>query len=125
MGRMIPSIVAARADDDPLKVWYIFRVQEHVRGRAGCGREWPVKPEDRRTGGGLIDALKTLQSGVQQTTTPAAAAAYSLSGAIMFLGGLGYLFDRWQGTKPTGLIVGLLLGVVVGLYLLAKELWRR
>jgi len=124
---MIPSIVAARADDDPQKVWYIFRVQEHVRGRAGRagrGREWHVKPEDRQTGGGLIDALKTLQSGVQQTS-PAAAAAYSLSGAIMFLGGLGYLFDRWQGTRPTGLIVGLLLGVVVGLYLLAKELWRR
>jgi F0F1-type ATP synthase assembly protein I len=86
-----------------------------------------VKPEDRRTGepgSGLIEALKTLQSGVQQTG-PAAAAAYSLTGAILFLGGLGYLFDRWQGTAPTGLVVGMLLGVVIGMYLLAKELWHR
>jgi F0F1-type ATP synthase assembly protein I len=82
-----------------------------------------VKPEDERPGG-LIEALKSLQAGVQQTG-PAAAAGYSLIGAILFLAGVGYLFDRWQGTAPTGLIVGLFLGVIVGLYLVAKEVWRR
>jgi F0F1-type ATP synthase assembly protein I len=82
-----------------------------------------VTPEEPKKGG-LIDALRSLQAGVQQTG-PAAAAGYSLTGAILFLGGLGYAFDRWQGTAPTGLIAGLLLGFVVGMYLLAKELWRR
>jgi F0F1-type ATP synthase assembly protein I len=72
----------------------------------------------------LIEALKALQPGVQ-SIGPAAAIGYSLVGAIAFLGGLGYVFDRWRGSGQTGLVVGLLLGVVVGLYLLAKELWHR
>jgi F0F1-type ATP synthase assembly protein I len=82
-----------------------------------------VKPEDERPGG-LIEALKSLQSGIQQTG-PAAAAGYSLIGAILFLAGVGYAFDRWLGTAPNGMIVGLFLGVVVGLYIVAKEVWRR
>ena len=72
----------------------------------------------------LIEALKALQPGVQPVG-PAAAAGYSLIGSIAFLGGLGYAFDRWQHTAPTGLVVGMLLGVVVGMYILAKEMWRR
>ena len=72
----------------------------------------------------LIEALKALQPGVQPIG-PSAAIGYSLIGAIAFMGGMGYLYDRWQGTTPTGLVVGMLLGVVVGMYLLAKELWRR
>jgi ATP synthase protein I len=55
----------------------------------------------------------------------AAAVSYSLIGAILLLGGLGYGVDRWLGTAPSGLVAGLLLGVFVGLYLLAKELWQR
>ena len=82
-----------------------------------------MKPEDDRVTG-LIQSLKALQGSVQQVG-PAAAAGYSLTGAILFLGGLGYGFDRWQGTWPTGLVVGVFLGVAVGMYLLAKELWRR
>jgi hypothetical protein len=54
----------------------------------------------------LIEALKALQPGVQPIG-PSAAIGYSLIGAIAFLGGLGYLFDRWQGTTPTGLVVGM------------------
>lgn len=123
MGRISPSIVATPSDDDPLEVWYIFRVPAAVRRRAGGGRECAVKPEDDWTAR-LIQAAKALQSGAQQAG-PAAAAGYSLIGSILFLGALGYGFDRWRGTAPTGVVVGMLLGVVVGFYILAKEVWRR
>jgi F0F1-type ATP synthase assembly protein I len=72
----------------------------------------------------FVDMLKALQPGVRPIG-PAAAIGYSLIGSIGFLGLMGYGFDRWRGTGSTGLVVGLLLGVVVGMYLLAKEIWRR
>ena len=33
---------------------------------------------------------------------------------------LGWLFDRWRGTAPTGLLVGAVIGIVVGLWSLIK-----
>jgi F0F1-type ATP synthase assembly protein I len=72
----------------------------------------------------IFEALKTLTAG-SEPVSPAAASAYSLIGSIGFLGVLGYAFDRWQGTAPVGVAVGLLLGMVVGMYILAKELWHR
>jgi F0F1-type ATP synthase assembly protein I len=56
---------------------------------------------------------------------PAAGASYTLIGAIVLLGGIGYMVDRWQGTGPWGLLAGLLLGLVVGFYELAKVVWHR
>jgi ATP synthase protein I len=47
---------------------------------------------------------------------PAAAASYTLVGGIILLGGIGYAVDRWWGTAPWGLVVGLVLGIVVGFY---------
>ena len=55
---------------------------------------------------------------------PAASASYTLIGAILLLGGSGYLLDRWQLTSPWFLLLGLLLGVAVGLYELAKTVWK-
>ena len=55
----------------------------------------------------------------------AAAAGYGLIGAIILLGGLGYLGDRWLGTQPWLLLSGLFLGLVVGFYELARTIWRR
>ena len=55
---------------------------------------------------------------------PAAGASYTLIGAIILLGGLGYAIDQWQGTAPWGLFVGLVLGLVVGFYELAKVVWQ-
>ena len=55
----------------------------------------------------------------------AAGASYSLIGAIVLLGGLGYAVDRWQGTAPWGLFAGLVFGIVVGFYELVKTVWRR
>jgi ATP synthase protein I len=51
---------------------------------------------------------------------PAASASYSLIGAIVVLGGVGYAVDRWLGSAPWGVFVGLLLGFVVGFYELVK-----
>ena len=56
---------------------------------------------------------------------PAATAGYTLIGAILMLGGAGFAVDRWQGTTPWFLLGGLLLGIVVGFYELAKTVWRR
>jgi len=56
---------------------------------------------------------------------PAATASYTLIGAILLLGGVGYAVDAWQGTAPWGLLVGLLLGLAVGFYELAKAVWRK
>ena len=50
----------------------------------------------------------------------AISAAYTLTGALLGLGLLGYYLDTKLDTKPYLLLAGLLLGVVVGLY----ELWK-
>jgi F0F1-type ATP synthase assembly protein I len=65
---------------------------------------------------------------LQENATNAGAAAgasYTLVGAILMLGGLGYAFDRWQGSAPWGLMIGLGLGMVVGFYELVKTTWPR
>ena len=80
-------------------------------------------PDDERTRG-LIGSLRAFQESAQQAG-PAATASYSLIGAILFLGGIGYAVDSWRGSRPTFLLTGLLLGVVTGFYLLAKTVWRR
>lgn len=49
---------------------------------------------------------------------------YTLTGAILLLGGIGYALDRWLETSPWLLVSGLILGIVVGFYELAKALWR-
>ena len=52
--------------------------------------------------------------------------SYTLIGAIILLGGIGYAVDEWRGTAPWGLFIGVILGLIVGFYELAKAtLWRR
>ena len=72
----------------------------------------------------LVESLRTLQDTARHAG-PAATASYSLIGAVVMLGGIGYALDRWLGSWPWGLVVGLLCGVAMGLYLLAKEVWHR
>ncbi|MBI4265766.1 MAG: AtpZ/AtpI family protein [Acidobacteria bacterium] len=50
--------------------------------------------------------------------------SYTLIGAILLLGGIGYGLDQWLETSPWFLFAGLVLGLVVGFYELAKALWR-
>lgn len=55
---------------------------------------------------------------------PAAAASYTLIGAVIILGALGYFADKWLNTEPILLIIGLILGVIVGFYELAKTVFK-
>lgn len=47
-------------------------------------------------------------------------AAYTLTGAVVGLGLLGYVLDRKFDTEPYLLLGGLLLGAAVGMY----DLWK-
>jgi F0F1-type ATP synthase assembly protein I len=78
----------------------------------------------REPGFWLRRAARALQDNITRSG-PAAGASYSLIGAIMVLGGLGYLIDHWRGTGARWTIAGLVLGIVVGFYELVKVTWRR
>jgi ATP synthase protein I len=72
----------------------------------------------------LERSTEQLQENVERAG-PAAGASYTLIGAIIVLGAIGYSIDAWRGTGPWGLIIGLLLGIVVGMWELAKTVWRK
>jgi len=72
----------------------------------------------------LERSIKAMQRTAQRSGA-AASASYTLIGSIILLGGLGYGYDRWQGTAPWGVFVGLMFGVVVGFYQLARSVWTR
>lgn len=72
----------------------------------------------------LVRSLKVFQENVRRAG-PAAAASYTLVGAIVVLGGIGYALDAWQGTRPWFLLGGLLLGMIVGFYEIAMTVFRR
>ena len=80
-------------------------------------------PEDNR-GPSLARSLTFLQENLRRSG-PAASAGYTLIGAIVLLGAVGYGLDEWQGTSPWFLLGGLLLGIVVGFYELAKVVWHK
>jgi F0F1-type ATP synthase assembly protein I len=69
-------------------------------------------------------ATKSLQENVSGAGS-VAAASYTLIGAIILLGGLGYLVDSWRGTSPWFLLTGLILGMVVGFWELIKTVSRK
>jgi F0F1-type ATP synthase assembly protein I len=75
-------------------------------------------------GGWLRRATRALQENINRSGA-AAGASYSLVGAILVLGGLGYLADQWRGTSPWLAVTGLILGIVVGFYELIKTTWPR
>ena len=76
----------------------------------------------------LVDAVVGPASGLQDSFQRAgrtAGASYTLIGAIVLLGGLGYFGDLWLGTDPWLMVGGLLFGMVVGFYELARVVWGR
>ena len=77
------------------------------------------------TSSGLVSArgLKALTTTISRSG-PAATASYTLIGAIVLLGGIGYAIDQWRGTSPWFLFGGLLLGLIVGFYELARTIWH-
>jgi F0F1-type ATP synthase assembly protein I len=46
-------------------------------------------------------------------------------GAILLLGGVGYALDVWMDTTPWLLLGGLVLGMIIGLYGVAKSVWPK
>lgn len=74
--------------------------------------------------GGPLGSLNSFQDNLRRSG-PVASAGYTLIGAILLLGGIGYAVDEWRGTSPWFLLIGLLLGVIVGFYELAKIAFRR
>jgi F0F1-type ATP synthase assembly protein I len=72
----------------------------------------------------LARSTRALQKSAEQAGS-AAGAGYTLIGAILLLGGIGYAFDVWRATSHWGLVTGLILGVVVGMYELAKTVFLK
>jgi len=72
----------------------------------------------------LARSLRYMQESLRKSG-PAALAGYTLIGAILLLGGIGYALDVWRGTSPCFLIAGLLLGIIVGFFELAKTIWSK
>jgi F0F1-type ATP synthase assembly protein I len=79
--------------------------------------------EDER-GTPLERSLEAFQDTVRDSA-PAAMGSYTLIGAIILLGGIGYAVDYWRGTSHWFLFGGLLLGLVVGFYELARTVFKR
>jgi F0F1-type ATP synthase assembly protein I len=72
----------------------------------------------------LAKSTRAVQHTVEQAG-PAAGAGYTIIGAIIVCGGIGYALDAWRGTSPWFLVGGLLFGVVVGMWALARTVWYK
>jgi F0F1-type ATP synthase assembly protein I len=72
----------------------------------------------------LVRSTRALQNNAEQAG-PAAGAGYTLIGAILLFGAIGYGIDSWRGSSPGFLVGGLLLGIVVGMYELAKTVFLK
>jgi ATP synthase protein I len=53
------------------------------------------------------------------------ATAYGVIAAILVCGALGYALDAWLGTRPWLSMLGLMTGLVVGLYELVRYMRAR
>jgi hypothetical protein len=101
-------------------IWFGHR---EAPGHLACRTWFDVMPDPK--GHFLARSFGALQENVRRAG-PAASAGYTLIGAIALLGGAGHLLDRWASTSsPWFLLAGMLLGVVVGFYELAKTVWKK
>lgn len=50
-----------------------------------------------------------------------ATAGLELVGVLAVLIGIGYVIDRWQGTKPWGVMIAAGIGIVGGLYRMVRD----
>ncbi|NQU28015.1 MAG: AtpZ/AtpI family protein [Candidatus Marinimicrobia bacterium] len=79
---------------------------------------------DRKNKNFIADSFEFFQKTLR-SAGPAASASYTLIGAVIILGLVGYWLDKWLNTSPWLLFSGLILGLVVGFYELAKVIWRK
>lgn len=79
--------------------------------------------EKNRRSYSLARAAQSFQETVSRSGA-VAGASYTLVGAIILLGAVGYAIDQWQGTDPWFLVSGLALGIIVGFYELIKTVWH-
>jgi len=68
--------------------------------------------------------MQILQENLRQAG-PSVLAGYTLIAAILLCGGIGFVLDRWLGRSPWFLFAGLLTGVAVGFFELARIIWRK
>ena len=61
----------------------------------------------------------------RQSLQKAIGASYSVLGALALFGIGGYYLDRYRGNENYWLIIGLLLGVIIGMYELAKFILKK
>ncbi len=70
---------------------------------------------------GSGESNKALQEALDENE-PRIVASYALLGAIVLLGAIGYGIDRWAGTSPWFLLIGLIVGIVSGFGNLVRTL---
>ena len=61
----------------------------------------------------------------RESLQKAIGASYSVLGALALFGIGGYYLDRYRGNENIWLIIGLLLGVIIGMYELAKYILKK
>jgi len=57
---------------------------------------------------------------IVRQSVPYMVASYTLIGSLIGLSLLGYFADKWLSTEPWLLLLGVILGLVIGLYGVAK-----
>ncbi len=72
----------------------------------------------------LANSFNYLQKIIKQSG-PAMGASYTLIGSVLILGTLGYFIDKWRESSPLFLILGLVIGIIVGFYEIAKVIWAK
>jgi F0F1-type ATP synthase assembly protein I len=56
---------------------------------------------------------------------PAASASYTLIGSVIIFCIIGYYIDNRYNTMPWLTLLGIIIGLVIGFYELAKTLWAK
>ena len=109
--------VAERRGSGVVRLW-------KSRLACGPGRVAPGTMAKKDRGFSFERSARSLQDNLVRSG-PVAGASYTLIGAIILLGGIGYAVDGWLNTSPWFLMSGLGLGIVVGFYELIKVAWHR
>lgn len=74
----------------------------------------------RDFGSGSAGANRALQDNLDRDESRIVA-SYALIGAILLCGGVGFVIDRWAGTSPWVLLLGLAAGILIGFVQLLRS----